>query len=173
MKNGLKWLLLLGGGYFLVSKTTLLCPVIGNCAPAAGAAPPAPATGGPQPGATPGVTPAPVSPAPVAASNFQFMLNSAKAGGVTDPGTAMLTSDQWCYYWNSTFPGTPCPDPTSVFSAARSVPMTAAQWWAGMTTKGGLSGLAARLSGLGCYASKRLGCYPEVIGLAARTARMG
>lgn len=61
--SALKWVLIAGGGYLLLTRTNLLCSV-GIGASCGAPATPQPTTGGPQPGATPGVTPAPVAPGP-------------------------------------------------------------------------------------------------------------
>lgn len=187
MKGALKWVLILGGGYLVASRTNLLCMVgVGaSCGTAAGAPP----TGGPQPGATPGVVTSPVAAAPpptpaptgggyVSLAAILGRLQAALAQNNTPQSQGNYVATPWGFnYWlnqvsgidigpviGQLFPG------CGTGAACDTANITLPQFWSAVapylqSSKGlsgfGLARAAAALRGTGCngYAG-RYSCFP-------------
>lgn len=183
------------GGYFVATRTNLLCAVgIGaSCTPAA----PLPSTGGPQPGTTPGVTPAPVAAAPPVAYNTIAAIYGRLVAALQQNGVAQsqgqYVATPWQFaYWLKQISGIDItPSIGTIFAgcgtggACDTGNITLPQFWSPVATwlqqTQGLSGLglarlAAALRGLGCNAyggpGGRYSCFPAKVSYANGTAWM-
>lgn len=197
--TAIKLLLVVGGGWLLATKTNMLCSLGIGASCGAPAAPVLPSTGGPQPGATPGVVTAPVAPTPAAVpipayntlasvyDRLAAITARSDSGLSMAGGLAVATPWQFNWYLNKVtgydlgpvlgqlFPG--CG--TGVQGGCDTTPITIAQFWTaaapylqqskGLSGIRSLAGLAARLQGLGC--SRFGGCYPDQASRALGMAR--
>lgn len=187
------------GGWFLATRTNLLCSVgIGaSCGAPAPAAPPT--TGGPQPGATPGVVTAPIAPAggaaapppaPVsyntlAAVQARMLSIMAQNNVPTSQGQYTATPWQFNYWLNQVtgydigpvigqlFPG------CGTGGACDTGNITFGQFWtvvaSWLGTNKGLSGLRGSLGAVAAnlkgLGCNRYGCYPMAPSQSVAMAR--
>lgn len=147
-----KWGLILGGGYLGYRWWTgqSVIPAIGGSAAQQLLPPSLP----------PSTLPASTAPAPAAPSAAAVStLNALYAAMVVAATAANFTSgnyDEWGFYFQKAA-GYPAPDPTQAFPGSDRTSnwpsVTAAQYWAGIAplvaSQHGLSGIAARMAGLG------------------------